>query len=91
MNPVVSDSTAAAATSVVEDTIENARSRRRGTSNACNTCTHRNSAARGMRAASTVWAVRTVRTNRSIATSSPSTSPALITRFDRYRRWYESR
>jgi hypothetical protein len=37
---------------VVLETIENARSRRRGTSNACSTCTHRNSAASGARAAS---------------------------------------
>ncbi len=47
-NEVVSESDPASAIRIRLDTTENARSRRRGTSKACSTCTHRNSDASGM-------------------------------------------
>ena len=47
---VENESVPASAIRITLDTIENDRSRRRGTSNAWRTCTHRNSDASGMRA-----------------------------------------
>ncbi len=69
----MSDSAPASAIRIRLETIENARSRRRGTSNACRTCTHRNSAASGIRAASTVAAcAHRLRGTGPVAASSPS-------------------
>ena len=66
----MSESAPASAIRIRLETIENARSRRRGTSNACRTCTHRNSVASGIRAASTFAAIRTDAKNWPVAARS---------------------
>ena len=65
--------------------IENARSRRRGTSKACRTCTHTKSVASGIRAASTFAATRTDAKNCPVAARSPTVSRSFSARFDRWR------
>ena len=57
--PVPSDSDPASATRIRLEITENDRSRRRGTSKECRTCTHTNNEARGIRAWSTDSANRT--------------------------------
>ena len=88
-NEVVSDSAPASAIRIRLEIIENARSRRRGTSNACSTCTHRKSVASGIRAASTFAAMRTDAKNWPVAARSAAVSTSFSARFARCRRRYE--
>jgi hypothetical protein len=75
---------------VVLDTIENARSRRRGTSNACNTCTQRNSAASGARASSAVVIEPIWPRNLVVAASSAAARTILIATLRRRRRRFDT-
>jgi hypothetical protein len=87
----VSESAPPTATSVVEDTIENARSRRRGTSKAWSTWTHRKSEARGTRAWSTVVSVPTWARKRPKAAISATARTTFSGIDDARRRRYEKR
>ncbi len=80
-----SESAPASAIRITLDTIENARSRRLGTSNACRTWTHRNSDASGTRAWSTEPASWTLCRNAANAASSPTESRTLVVMFERCR------
>ena len=76
------ESAPASAIRITLETIENARSRRRGTSNAWSTCTQRNNDARGTRAWSTEPASWTLCKNAANAASSPTESNTLVVRFE---------
>ena len=76
------ESAPASAIRITLETIENARSRRRGTSNAWSTCTQRNNDAKGTRAWSTEPASWTLCRNAANAASSPTDSNTLVVRFE---------
>ena len=69
--------------------IENPRSRRRGTSNECSTCTHRNRDASEVRASSTLFAKRTLCRNAAKAANSATASTTFVPVFDRRRFTWE--
>ncbi len=73
------------------DAIEKPRSRRRGTSNACSTCTHRKSDPSGTRAWSTFDAYWTACRNCANAAIIPIASRTFVVTFDRARTRYEKR
>ena len=76
------ESAPASAIRITLETIENARSRRRGTSNAWSTCTQRNKDARGTRAWSTEPAIWTLCRKAANAASRPTDSNTLVVRFE---------
>jgi hypothetical protein len=88
--PVLNEREAASATRITLETTENARSRRRGTSNAWRTCTQTNSEASGARASSTVCAPPTRRRNAPSATNRPAASATFTPVFRACRRAYEN-
>ena len=90
-NPASSESEPASAISTTLAAMENARSRRRGRSKLCSTCTHTNSDPSSTRASSTEVAVRACWTNCSSAAISPAASSTLSTKFFLRRRRYANR
>ena len=84
-----SESAPASAIRITLETIENDRSRRRGTSNAWSTWTHRNNDASRTRAWSTEPASCTLCMNAANAASRPTESKTLVVMFDRWRCRYE--